>query len=158
MKSDDTQFKVITHDFPVWRDRANFIIRLMLNDPDIVQLAEAEQIWARQIEESVFEVCCIPFFAYGIALGDLVQTTSDYLINEVREKKGHLTYRMLFLDVSKWDAVVENIRNLGCLVEKRWERSTLVSIDAPNPEIAAILESHLADLQNNEIVKVEIAI
>jgi hypothetical protein len=69
-----------------------------------------------------------------------------------------MTYRILFLDLSKWDAVVENIRDLGCLVEKRYEKSTLVSIDAPTPEIAGKLESHLSGLQSNKIIKCETAI
>jgi hypothetical protein len=89
METSNAKSKIISHDFPVWRSKANFIIRLLLKDPDIAQLANSEQIWARQIEKDVFEVCCIPFFAYGLALGDLVKTTiidGDYIIDEVGEK------------------------------------------------------------------------
>ena len=161
METSNAKLKIISHDFPVWRNKANFIIRVMLNDPDIDHLADSEQIWARQIEENLFEICCIPFFAYGLALGDLVSTTTvrgeKYIIDKILKKSGHVTYRIIFRDLSKWDAVVENIRDLGCLVEKRCEKSTLVSIDAPTPEIAGKLESHLTDLQNNKILKVEIA-
>ena len=28
-----------------------------------------EQLWARRLDEERFEVCCIPFFAYDVALG-----------------------------------------------------------------------------------------
>jgi hypothetical protein len=154
--------KIVTHDFPVWRSKANFIIRVKLEDSNIDHLADSEQIWARQIGENSFEICCIPFFAYGLALGDLVSTSTlkseKYVIDKILEKSGHVTYRLLFRDLNKWDEVVQNIKDLGCSVEKRCKKSTLVSIDASTPEVATKLESYLTDLQNSEIIKVEIAI
>src|SRR5947209_2116831 len=60
------------HSEPVWRDRSNFIIAAeVLGGGD----TRTEQLWARQVDEHRFEVCCIPFFVYDVALGDVVVTS-----------------------------------------------------------------------------------
>ena len=48
------------HAAPVWREKANFIIRALLPERD-----RSEQLWARQIGDQRFEVCRIPFFMSG---------------------------------------------------------------------------------------------
>lgn len=159
MEIDNERIKIITHDFPVWRDRANFIIHASLNDPETADLAESEQIWARQLEENIFELCCIPFAAFGLALGDFVSTSPaeerKYVIDKIVEKKGHFTYRIFFLEKDKWTTVVKHIRDLDCLVEKRWEKSMLVGVDAPSSEIAVKLETYLRELETNKIIEWE---
>jgi hypothetical protein len=58
-----------THKEPVWRGRANFIINAKLPED-----GRFEQLWVRKVAEDAFELCCIPFFLYDVALGDVVQT------------------------------------------------------------------------------------
>lgn len=161
MKTNPENDGVITHDFPVWRKKANFILALNLAGPDVPKEWKWEQIWARKIEDNTFEVCCIPFFAYGLALGDLVNTHTlngkQYVINEVIERMEHSTFRVWFLEIEKWSFVIKNIQKLGCLVEIRWEKSKLIAIDAPAPEIRSKLESYLKDLESMGIVTCEIA-
>lgn len=161
METNGGNKKIVTHDFPAWREKANFIIGIRLLDPGIADLAESEQIWARQIEENVFEVCCVPFFAYGIALGDLVSTIADkgeeYVINEIVERKGHTTYRIWFLDVQRWDSIVEEIKGLGCSVEVRWEKSKLIAVDAPTIEKKSSLEFYMSKLQADGTATCELA-
>ena len=64
--------EVAIHLNPAWRDRANFIafVSIELDEPG----ERWEQLWARQIANNLFEICCIPFFAYDLALGDQVDT------------------------------------------------------------------------------------
>ncbi len=97
---------VITHDFPVWRKKANFILALNLEESDVPKNWKWEQIWAMQVENNIFEVCCIPFFAYGVALGDLVTTHTlngkQYVVNKVVERKGHSTFRIWFQNMDRW--------------------------------------------------------
>lgn len=57
------------HREPVWRDRANFVVNAPLPEE-----GRYEQLWSRQLSDDCFEVCCIPFFLYDVALGDVVQT------------------------------------------------------------------------------------
>jgi hypothetical protein len=37
-----------------------------------------EQLWARQVGDRRFEICCIPFFVYDMALGDVVETDANH--------------------------------------------------------------------------------
>jgi len=143
--------KIITHDFPVWREKADFIIGLHLAEPGIADLASSEQIWARRIDENLFEVCCIPFFAYGVALGDFVRTRDDgvkkYIIDDVVKNNGHTTYRILFRSTDEWHSTIDEIRELGCFVEVRWEKSSLIAVDAPDAGTRARLEPFLSILE-----------
>jgi hypothetical protein len=42
-------------------------------------------LWARQVGDRRFEICCIPFFLYDVALGDVVETDENYsLVRVVR--------------------------------------------------------------------------
>src|SRR3954453_9406655 len=66
------------HAAPVWRERADFVIGARLPEE-----GRAEQLWARRIEGRHFEVCCIPFFLYDVALGDVVETDADYDLERV---------------------------------------------------------------------------
>jgi Domain of unknown function (DUF4265) len=152
--------RIVTHDFPVWRDRADFVIRLNLDLPEIADLATSEQLWARKVGDDIFEVCCIPFFAYGLALGDLVQTRNDpqaeYLVDKVLERKGHTTYRISFQSTDEWRSTIDELRDLGCFVEVRWENSKIVAVDAPSEQIRIKLEAYLIELESNGKVKCEI--
>jgi hypothetical protein len=40
-----------------------------------------EQLWARQVGDRHFELCCIPYFVYDLALGDVVEIDADYRLN-----------------------------------------------------------------------------
>lgn len=157
----DTEEKkdIVSHDFPVWREKANFIIAFPLEDEDVPPGIRWEQIWARQIEEDLFEVCCVPFFVYDLALGDLVQTSPKnerkYAIDKIVKSNEHLTYRVWFLDLNQWDFVVERIGELKCAVEKRWDKSKLIGIDAPTSEMAVRLETYLSELEANQIINYE---
>ncbi len=154
--------KIVTHDFPVWREKSNFIIAVHITELDITDLVEWEQIWARQISERLFEICCIPFFAYQLALGDQVETKSangrKYVINRIVSASGHTTYRIWFLDIGEWDFVVHEIRRMGGLVEFRWTKSTLIAADAPSREVKEKLEIFLRKLETAQKIKCEISI
>lgn len=62
------QVRIATHQEAVWRDRADYIIRVDLADHGMP--GSAEQMWTRATSDGMYEICCIPFFTYGIALGD----------------------------------------------------------------------------------------
>jgi len=144
--------KVVTHDFPVWRDRADFIIAARLGEPDVPEKWTFEQLWAKQIAENLFEVCCIPLFLYGIALGDQVSTKPfngrTFVVNAVSERMGHTTFRIWFTEMKIRELILGELHQIGCLTESRWERSKLVSIDAPNEGIRETLERYLRTLQS----------
>lgn len=83
---------ICTHREPAWGRKANCIIMADLTNYGM--RGRFEQFWARYIDTTIFEICCIPFFTYGIALGDRVETNAEYIIQEVIEKRGHRNLRV----------------------------------------------------------------
>src|ERR1044072_2216153 len=109
------QFK--THAAPVWRDRGDFLIQAeLIGEGSVVAI---EQLWARQLKEERFEICCIPCFAYDLALGDEVETV-DWVVQRVVKKSGHYTFRVLLGNSSEpniLERTLELVDSLGLAVE-----------------------------------------
>src|SRR5262249_6553459 len=83
---------VATHVAPAWGRKANFLIKADLTNYGMPN--RSEQLWARKVSEHLFEVCCLPFFTYGITLGDTVETNDEFTIQRVLNKSGHKTLRV----------------------------------------------------------------
>jgi len=121
---------VAVHLSPVRRDRANFIIRASIEEANSPR--RFEQLWVRQLRQTRFEICCIPFFVYDLALGDEVETDSEeFLIDCVIQPSGGYTFRAWFGDSSDAgarDEVIATLRRLGS--EFEWYSPNLLAIDA----------------------------
>jgi hypothetical protein len=145
-----TQEQFSTHGEPVWRDRANFIVNATLPEA-----GRFEQLWCRQITDHTFEVCCIPFFLYDVALGDVVETSPQgerrYVLSRVRTRSGRYVFRAFFerRQYRFRDEAVGALTSLGALVE--WSSPSLVAVDARDAahgqEIADCL--HAQQLQDH---------
>jgi hypothetical protein len=89
---------IATHAEPAWRSRANFIIQANLDA--FGMKGRWEQLWVRRLAEGndLYELCCIPFFTYGMAMGDVVQTevgrSFEHEFKEVKKKCGHRSLRV----------------------------------------------------------------
>jgi hypothetical protein len=142
------------HNEPVWGDRANFVIAAdIASTPD---KREWEQLWARKLSESRFEICCIPFFAFDLALGDEVETDTDFVLRRVVKPSGHFTFRVWFGNSTYPDdrtRVMEIIQQAGC--EHEWSSENLLAVDAPAQEAAQALADELAALQQSSQIMVE---
>jgi Domain of unknown function (DUF4265) len=97
---------------------------------------EVESLWALERHDG-FEIDNIPFYARGVALGDVVATRADgdglLWFDHVVRTSGHSTIRLWFAredDVKNWR---EMLRNLGCSSEIS-DLSRLVAVDVP-PEV-----------------------
>jgi hypothetical protein len=66
---------IATHDYPAWRAQANYLIMADLSPWGLQD--RWEQLWASQVAEDEFILCCIPFFTYGMALGDRATAPLD---------------------------------------------------------------------------------
>lgn len=87
---------IATHKDPVWRERANFVIQVDLAAFD---LDGFEQLWTRTEDQGeTREVCCIPFFTYGIALGDHLSWDQASRTVEVIAHSGRRCIRIVFGD------------------------------------------------------------
>lgn len=136
-----------THQEPAWRDRSNFIIAAEIDpgDTDIT----SEQLWARKITDTEFEICCIPFFVYDLALGDIVRTAAEgnkqYIVDEVIRGSGHFTFRVPLSqsNLSRADLAARLVE-MGALTER--SSKTMLAVDSPNAEHA----QRIADFLHSE--------
>jgi hypothetical protein len=86
--------KIATHANPVRRPVPSFMLRASLDD--IEGDGSYEQLWTKRLGEDRFEVCCIPFFAYDLALGDVVRADAEtgYVIRSVDQRSGNGVVRV----------------------------------------------------------------
>jgi hypothetical protein len=134
------------HDDPAWRQRANFVIAANISEKP--EKREWEQLWARQVGNNRFEICCIPFFVYDLALGDEVEVDENHVLRRVVQPSGHYTFRAWFgesRDPADRDRVVEVLRGKGC--EYEWSSENLLAIDAATKGIAQEISNVLAEWQ-----------
>ena len=126
-------------------DPANFVINAELPEegPHLF-----EELWARQLGEDKFELCCIPFFLYDIALGDIVQTVAKgdrkYVADRVITRSGHCSFRVWFgRSVHSRDDIASQLIKMGALVE--WSSPNLLAADAPDVHHAKAFADFLAE-------------
>lgn len=130
---------VTTHADPLRRDLADFIISARLPEE-----GRFEQLWARRVDEDRFELCCIPFFLYDIALGDIVATSPAegrrYVLDRVVRPSGRFVFRAFFEEPqdSLKSVVVAELGALGAGLE--WASRSLLAIDTDEPSAGAIAD------------------
>ncbi len=130
------------HEVPVWRDRANFVIGASLPEE-----GRAEQLWARQVGDQRFEVCCIPFFLYDVALGDVVETSADYDVTGVVEPSGRFVFRVWFGEAFRpRQEIADELAELGALLE--WSSADLLAVDAEDQDHAQEIADYLAEQES----------
>jgi hypothetical protein len=132
-----SNFEVKVHKDPVWRERADYILHGRIEHEGVQEMRE--QLWARTIDDNRFEVCCIPFFVYDLALGDEVETEKG-VIEKVVKPSGHQTFWIWFdkaANKSVRGAVYEKLTGHGCLVESY--SPALLAFDAQSDEQARVV-------------------
>ncbi|GAA1246213.1 hypothetical protein GCM10009633_19240 [Janibacter melonis] len=124
--------KYALHEHPVWRDRSNYIVQAPLNiEDDLETELEFEQLWTRQIDDSHFELCCIPFFLYDVALGDVLEVSEEGVVRRVKSTSGRYVFRVWLGDDGYPRSKVEaDLISLGSLTE--WASNDLLAVDARN--------------------------
>ncbi|MCX0245655.1 DUF4265 domain-containing protein [Streptomyces drozdowiczii] len=125
----------ITHDTPAVRpDRAQ-IAQVDLAPFGLPNLME--QVWLKSIGGEEYEMCCLPFRVYGLALGDVVRLDlTSRIVSRIKRRSGNRVFR-LFFPVSIADrefrsvkrTIVSRIENSGLLAE--WSGPRHVAIDVP---------------------------
>jgi hypothetical protein len=140
--------KSFVHQNPIWRSRADFIIGAKCSSDSDSNVQEWEQLWSRQVADNRFEICCIPFFAYDLALGDEVETGPDwdlpYMIQRVVRPSGHYTFRVWFGDTPNSvdrNELLTEIEDTGCLME--WSSPNLLGVNASSEEQAQEIANYL---------------
>jgi len=147
---------IATHKTPAWGPKSNFIIRADLANHGMP--GRFEQLWARKIDATTFEICCIPFFTYGLALGDKVESNAEYTIQKILEKGGHRTLRVAVVSKDKQDKLHEVLHewvdNTGLLYE--WYSPGYLAVDLPPDDQGKASFLTLEQLSENGEISIEI--
>lgn len=152
---------VVQHKDPAWGDRADAVVLRNLASDDLEGLWE--QLWVRHLDLGKYELCCLPFFAYGLALGDVLDVAVDrddrLVITGLARSGGRSLIRVvagLEADVPTFhDALHALLATEGLIHE--WHRSGYVAIDVPDVQRVAPFLSALDGLGLSQEMAVEIA-
>jgi hypothetical protein len=105
-------------------------------------------LWARQVADARFEVCCIPFFVFDLALGDMVATSPrggrKYVVEKVVEPSGRYVFRVWFGgSFQPRDEIASGLKAVGSLIE--WSSRNLLAVDAVDAEHAQLVADFLME-------------
>jgi hypothetical protein len=142
--TDPSEF--VVHQSPIWRERSNFVINAPLRGDG--RSRKFEQLFVRRIADDRFEVCCIPFFLYDVALGDTVVTSPEgdrkYVVKAVVDRSGRYVFRVWFGEsFHPRQEVAEELESLGCLLE--WSSRNLLAVDVAGEKSAQVVANFLAE-------------
>jgi hypothetical protein len=147
----------VVHETPAWYDKADFIIGADVDGGS--SALTREQLWAKKVDESTFMICCIPFFLYDLALGDVVTTKTSqsftYMVDRLVQSAGRYTFRAWFLDKNYREAVAEHLVGMGCLIEWRFCGGNLLAIDSESYATAKPVADYLFGKQKDGILNYE---
>jgi hypothetical protein len=109
----------------------------LARDQDGYPPADWEHLWALPRSGQLFELDNIPFFAVGVACGDVVfaepNADGDLVFKDVTIASGHSTIRVVLFDLDRKTTTMDELKRLGC----DWEGShlpKLCAVDIP-PEV-----------------------
>ena len=148
---------IVSHSTPAWRAKSNFLIRVDIADSGLPETME--QLWTRRIGHLTFEVCCIPFFAYGLALGDTVQCNSELVLKQRLESGGHNTLRVAIAEFASSHQIHEAIHGwvLATGLLHEWYSPGYLAIDLPPAVQGKLDTSPLDDLCRRNLIEIEFA-
>lgn len=142
---------IATHDEPVARERTNYILRLDLGTDGMP--GHFEQMWTRTEDKQRFELCCIPFFTYGLSLGDVITITDEHGAYRVDSKAGHRTIRFAIQDQEfahrRHEELHGALAATGVLMELRGHAYGYGAIDIATQEQADAVIAVLRPLAEN---------
>lgn len=132
--ADSGQISYVMHEAPAWRPDEGYIAMIDLAPfgfPDL-----NEQIWLKQVGEARYEVRCVPFRAYGIALGDEVELHDGRFVSRVVQDSGRRVLRIFFTNPRPLEngddareALTRELDSAGLLSE--WSGDRHIAIDVP---------------------------
>ncbi|MET8243118.1 DUF4265 domain-containing protein [Streptomyces sp. NPDC005202] len=126
-----SEITYITHEDPVGREAENYIAMVDLEPFGFDGMCE--QIWLSTRTDGGYEVACIPFRVYGMALGDVVELRDSRFVERVAGRSGRRVFRVFFVEPRPSDdsrhALKRAVQSGGFLSE--WSGDRHVAVDVP---------------------------
>ena len=115
------------------RGKTGKLVKIQFFEPDVGY----ENLWAAPIKGETYRIESIPFFVYGVSLGDIVKASPDgegrLQFEKVLQPSGHKTLRARSDDfikhATRLKSVISHLRKLSSDVEVL--NSRLLAIDIP---------------------------
>jgi hypothetical protein len=117
------------------------------------QISTHNEPVCRQVASDTFEVCCIPFFFYDLALGDIVRTSPragrTCVVPERVRPSGRFVFRVHLARsmLGIRDDVVGRLIEKGAMAE--WSSASLLAVDAQDAAHAQLLADYLVGEEND---------
>ncbi|MFD4941402.1 DUF4265 domain-containing protein [Streptomyces sp. NPDC058239] len=130
-----SQVSFIVHDEPVIRPDQAYIA--------VADLApfgfpgQMEQIWLRPLGDKKYEVCCLPFRVYGLAMGDVVSLDAEARnVNGIVRHSGNRVFRIFFphsIPLERFISAKESVISAICDadLQAEWSGDRHVAINIP---------------------------
>lgn len=140
----------VSHEDPAWRCEQNYMAMVDLAPFDLGGMFE--QLWLRELDEGGgYEVCCIPFYAYGLALGDVVRRSGADTVDSLISKSGRRALRVFFAEprpsVDSRSVLRGAVESAGLLSE--WNGDRHVAIDVPDISVMQpVFDSVQGEIEN----------
>lgn len=137
MNSNSESDFIATHVHPAWRDKANYIFQCRIESKN--DRNEWEQMWGTVIGDNTFMVCCIPFFVYGLSLGDIIKIDENRNFDIV-EKSMNTTIRIWTadVDVEKKSSFITKVLQLSDDAEMH--STDLIAVSVDNNRVTEMLD------------------
>ncbi|WP_162907692.1 DUF4265 domain-containing protein [Allorhizocola rhizosphaerae] len=133
--------QAVVHPNPAWADRADSSV---LANIDAEQF-RVEKLAARMVSRYQYEICCVPFFAKQLALGDLVEVgRGGYVVRNVKPSRREV-FRLLLTQTNEdqLEAIKGRLSALGALFE--WLPLGVLAIDCENTTVAERVAAYIAE-------------
>lgn len=119
---------MLVHHYPIWYEQANFLIAAKINQNYQPAIEQWEQLWVQQLPNDRYKICCIPFFTYGLALGDEVEIDETHVVQRVVTNSGYRIFRVWLYDIEIRENLLTTVSKLGCLSEAQVPDGKLIAV------------------------------
>ena len=87
---------------------------------DVEDNIAEETIWAKPLENGLYQIDNIPFYAPNVSNKDIIAVEDDegvLYFDDLIEASGHSTIQIIFFDDSKSNDLLKKLEEIGC----KWE-------------------------------------
>ena|GEM_PF-157610 len=132
------------------------LVRL-LQDDDGYPGVDLEALWAEPVAVDRWRIVSVPYYAYGLSVGDTVTTATDEVGTwavSVVGRGGHSTLRVLALSESTSTTVQAALEDAGAVCDQS-SSASLFAVDIPPDTYFAAVDEYLESVEEVGVVEYE---